>query len=129
MAARKYSDETLNQAAEMREAGNSCQAIANKLGMSVGAVSWHCLRLGADSPKTKHNTARPTGPMLVRRSGHIVRRFTEKEDQVLIEMDLAGERVCEMARRLNRPPNSVRGRLMTIARREERLEVANGVVA
>lgn len=129
MSARKYSDDILNQAADLREQGLSCQAIANKLEMSVGAVSWHCLRLGADSPKTRHNTARPTGPMLVKRSGHVVRRFSVEEDQMLIEMDLAGKRMCEIARKLNRRPNSVKGRLMTLARREERLEIANGVTA
>lgn len=60
--------------------------------------------------------------MVVSRGGHIVRRFTPEEDKVLTEMDMAGERVCEMARRLNRKPNSVRGRLMTLARQEARRE-------
>lgn len=122
MPARKYSDQLLDEAARLRETGMSEAAIAKRLNMSLGAVSWHCLRLGADSPHTVRNISTTTGPMVVSRGGHIVRRFTPEEDKVLTEMDMAGERVCEMARRLNRKPNSVRGRLMTLARQEARRE-------
>ena len=125
MAPRKYSDEQLTEAAELRETGMSCAAIAKRLGMSVGSVSWHCLRLGADSPNTTGNTSKPTGPMEVTRGDHVVRRFTESEDARLIEMERAGWRICDMAQALGRKPNSVRGRLMTLARHEARLEQAS----
>ncbi|WP_368999728.1 hypothetical protein [Pseudophaeobacter sp. C1-32P7] len=101
----------------------SYAAIAERLGMSHGAVYWHCLRLGADSPKSQeHAPPVERGPMIVCRSGHQVRRFTADEDRKLIEMEAAGLTASEMARRLNRKPNSVTGRLMTLARTEARKE-------
>lgn len=44
MPTRKYTDNQLSEAAGLREIGLSYAAIARRLGMSVGAVSWHCLR-------------------------------------------------------------------------------------
>ena len=124
MPARKYSDETLNEAAELRESGMSEAAIAKRLGMSKGAVYWHCLKLGADSPNAAPTKRTSSGPVEVERSGHKVRRFTEDEDAKLLEMSLAGARVADMCRALGRKHNSIIGRLMTLARHEARLEDA-----
>ena len=121
MTARKYTDDQVNEAAELREKGLSYGQIARMLDMSVGSVSWHCLKLGADSPNTITNVDTPTGPMVVLRGNNTVRRFSEEEDRLLFEMDIAGKRVSHMAARLDRKPNSVRGRLMTLARRAERI--------
>ena len=118
--ARKYTDEQLDEAARLREAGMSINAIGKRLGMSPGSVSWHCLKLGADSPTTATNVPDYSGPMIMRRGDHLVKRFTPEEDARLLQMDIDGERVCDMARAIGRPANSVRGRLMTLARREER---------
>ncbi|MBU0643672.1 MAG: hypothetical protein KJ731_21160 [Alphaproteobacteria bacterium] len=122
MPAKKYNDDIINEAAILRETGMSVDAIAKRLGMSRGSVSWHCLRLGADSPNTVTNVSDPKGPMVVARGDHYVKRFTATEDRALIDMDIAGWRVCDMARALDRKPNSIRGRLMTLARREARAE-------
>lgn len=107
----------------------SCAAIARHLGMSTSAVSFHCLKLGADSPNTVGNIQVPNGPMVVARGNHEVRRFSPDEDRLLIDMERSGTRICDIARSLKRPPNSVRGRLMTLARREARIEEARHATA
>lgn len=124
MPARKYNDELLNEAAQLREGGMPINHIARRLGMSSASVSWHCLRLGADSPNTEKNIKRPAGPMCVCRGNHIVLRFSEAEDRILLDLESQGLRICEIARELDRKPNSIRGRLMTLARQEERRENA-----
>ena len=64
----------------------------------------------------------PAMPMTVTRGDHIVRRFTSDEDSVLLQLEAEGLRICEMSRALGRPPNSIRGRLMTLARHQARKE-------
>ena len=120
MAAQRYSNDTIASAARMRERGMTFGQIGKKLGMSPSAVSWHCLRLGADSPNCQHNVARTKGPMEVKRGNHVVRRFTDAEDAELLRREAAGERISEIARALGRRHNSITGRLMTLARRQER---------
>ena len=122
MPAKKYSDEILNRAAEMREAGLSCGKIAEQLGMSVGAVSWHCLRLGADLPEDLQKARPNRKPIIVRRGNHVVRQYTPDEDEKILEMRANGERVFEIAAALGRKHNSIIGRLMTLARLQERSE-------
>tara|TARA_R110000737_G_scaffold239142_2_gene251182 strand:+ start:6419 stop:6799 length:381 start_codon:yes stop_codon:yes gene_type:complete len=122
MPGRKYSDEQCNEAAVLREAGMSTAAIAKRLGMSSGAVYWHCLRLGADTPKASRPAAPKAGRMVVERSGHVVRRFSAEEDQKMLDMEGSGVRLSEIARTLGRKRNSVEGRLMTLARKEARSE-------
>ena len=60
--------------------------------------------------------------MVVNRGGHIIRRFTVEEHEQLVALDLTGARICDIARKLGRRPNSIIGRLMTLARRDARLE-------
>jgi len=120
VAAPKYSEETLNEAAEMREAGSTYAAIAKRLEMSQGAVYWHCLRLGADSPKAPPKTN--VGPSLVKRGNHVVRRFSPEEDEKILRLSGEGVSLSEISRSLGRKHNSVKGRLMTLARRDERAE-------
>lgn len=123
MPPRKYTDDQLTEAAELRETGMSHAAIARRLGMSVGAVSWHCLCLGADSPNMRGKVPVVGGPMVCTRSGYTVRKFTADEDAIIMKMDLDGATTAEIARALGRPWNSTRGRQMTLAlhaaRREE----------
>lgn len=125
MTSRKYPEELTERAAEMRESGATLAQIALRLDMSIGAVEYHCLRLGADSPKPM--PPMPVGPMKVMRGGHVLRRFTPEEDRVLIQMDTAGALQCEMAAALGRPHNSVKARLMALARAEARAERAEGI--
>jgi hypothetical protein len=105
----------------MRERGLSCRRIGEILGgISPGAIAWHCLRLGADPPKAKPLSAMIRGPMVVTRGNHQVRRFSPEDDAKLLEMAARGAKNAEICRALNRKNNSVAGRLMTLARREER---------
>lgn len=122
MPARKYSDELLDEAASLREDGMTYAQIASKLGMSESSVYFHCLRLGADTPKAQKAYKRPTGPMSFSRGGHLLRRFSESEDRQLLDLEAQGMRICDIARAMDRKPNSLRGRLMTLARIDEREE-------
>lgn len=122
MPAPKYPPELLEQAAALREQGMSFGEISQKLNMSRGAVYWHCLRLGADLPNGHEFLGAYHGPTVMKRSNHVVRRFTPEEDRKLIEMELAGATIAEISRALGRRHNSVLGRFMTLARRDARLE-------
>lgn len=108
--------------ATMREAGSSCGVIAAAIGCSVSSVSWQCLRLGAEPPNPRALKDVPATPKAVRRGDHMVRRFTVDEDAQILTMEAEGLATVEIARRLGRPPNSVLGRIMTLARREARME-------
>lgn len=103
-----------------REVGMSLPAISAKYNCSQGSVAWHCLRLGADPPKAKPIDTRIRGPLVVQRGDHAVRRFTPEEDKRLIEFERRGLSDTEIGKKLGRRPNSIRGRLMTLARHEER---------
>lgn len=120
MPAPKYSQETVTRAAELRELGMPKAAIARQLGMSVGAVDYHTLRLGADVPPDRQYPLGQRGPDSMRRGNHVVRRFSAEEDNRLLEMEATGIPLSEIARALGRKRNSVAGRLMTLARHEER---------
>lgn len=121
--AKRYSQWQIEQAVELRESGLTYRAIGNQLGMHPGAVAWHCLMLGADTPQTRHKVIPLGGAMVTIRQGHQVRRFTHEEDAKMIEMDLAGARIADICRTLGRRQNSVTGRLATLARRDNRSEV------
>lgn len=96
-------------------------AIAIGKGISANAVSWHCLRLGAELPrKTRLRPNYHLEQPVMKRGKHIVRAFTPAEDAQLTVLSLQGLGDTAIGRALGRRPNSVRGRLMTLARREER---------
>lgn len=115
--------------ADMRERGKSCEAIGRVLGASAGAVSWHCLVEGIESPRTATATV-PTGqPMRYERNGFAVRRFTGADDKKLLELAASGLGNTAIGKQLGRRPNSVRGRLATLARQEAREERRRGVAA
>jgi len=113
-------------AIEKRELGWSCERIARSLGCSAGSVSWHCLQVGADPPNAKPIDTSIRGPMAVVRNGKLVRRYSPEEDRKLVALSLSGKTHTEIGRELGRRPNSVRGRLMTLARHEARLEARGG---
>lgn len=117
MPKRKYSEETIEKAIEMRESGLGRRAVAKALGMSPGAVDYHCLKLGADVP----GAMKVWKPKVMRspRGNHFVRRFSEFEDAIITQMSIDGKGVNEIAKHLGRRHNSITGRLRTLARREE----------
>ena len=122
MPARKYSDALLDEAARLREAGLSLAAIGTRLNMHRSAVQYHCLRLGADSPDAACKVPPASSPVEYNRNGHVVKRFTEEEDALLLRLEARGMSVKGIARQMNRRWNSIQGRLMILARHEARRE-------
>ena len=120
MPAPKYTDDQFDRMADLRERGWTEAAIAAETGMRPSAVAYHCLRLGVEPPKARPLPPVPDEPVSALRGGHVVRRFTKAEDAQIVAMDLAGETLSEIARALGRRHNSIKGRLMTLARRDER---------
>lgn len=106
---------------ELRETeGWSYDRIAKQVGMSSGSVAWYCLKEAIESPNPRQLSDVPVVPVVVRRGGHQVRSFTQDEGVRLLELEATGMRIGAIARTLGRRWNSVRGRLMTLARRDER---------
>ena len=128
MAARKLTEAQIALACEMRERGRSCASIAIRLGVSEGAISWRMLERGAEPPKPGRLDPVPTEETSVRRGAHVVRRFTRDEDARLLALNAQGLSPQAIGHRLGRRHNSIKGRLMTLARREARAEAANGSV-
>ena len=121
MSRRRMTDEVLARAIAMRERGLSLEQIGRRLGFSAKALSWHFLKHAVEKPKpTKLWPDHYLRCPLVRRGNHMVRAFTPEEDAQLVVLEQQGLRLSAIARSLNRPRNSVLGRLMTLARREER---------
>lgn len=125
---RILSDQQLEEMVALRERGWGSSRIAAHFTntgtpVSVGSINWQCLRLGAEPPPRLRATI-PSQKALkpYRRNGFAVKRFSPEDDQVLRDLDAKGARVSEMARKLDRPANSVRGRLFTLARHEARAE-------
>jgi IS30 family transposase len=117
----RLSERDVETIVAMRERGASYRAIGHAIGKSKGVVSWHCLRLAVDPPQPA--PLRPDYHLLVpvvRRGNHQVRAFTPAEDARLLELEAQGLGYAAIGRALGRRPNSIKGRLMTLARREER---------
>jgi DNA-directed RNA polymerase specialized sigma24 family protein len=101
------------------ERGWTIDKIAEHLGVSHGAVSYRCLIDGIE--RAGHSFPKPsTGPLVVTRGAFQVRRFTPDEDDRLIGLEAEGLSHAAIGRRLGRRANSVKGRLATLARRDER---------
>jgi transposase-like protein len=121
----RYTQEDYERMAGMREQGHTYVQIAARFGCSASVVSWQCLRLGAEPPKARYASwTEIKGPAVSARGDHLVRRFTEPEDALLLELEASGLSVNAIARRLGRRTSSIRGRLMTLARRDARSEAA-----
>ena len=125
---RILSDEQLTEMAELRERGWGLSRIAEHFTVagtpvSRSTVNWQCLRLGADAPaRLRGKQAAPRRPYW--RDGRSCRPWTEAEDRQLLQLEGSGESITEIARRLGRANSSVRGRLLTLARRDARREEA-----
>lgn len=110
-----------DQIAGYREAGRSYQWIANRLDLSEGAVSWHCLTRGIEPPNPRPVRADRASQEAYRRGAHLVRLFSPEEDRRLLDLEATGITLSEIARRLDRRRNTIAGRLATLARRDERM--------
>lgn len=124
---RVMTTEKIERAIALRRKSWTIAGIAAELGVSAGAVRWQLLLAGAvDPPKLTYRLpAVPTEPREIRQRGRTVRLFTQEEDARLLAMEAEGLRDSEIARRLGRRGNSIRGRLITLARRDDREEAAN----
>lgn len=125
----RFSDDDYDLMATRREAGNSCEAIAALIRAtgkecSAEVVNWHCLRLGADPPNARPLPQTCPGPVAMQRGDHVVRRFSKEEDERLTALAKTIPTISDyqIGRLMGRKPNSVRGRLMTLARHEARRE-------
>ena len=125
----KFAAADFDLMAELREERATYKAIAARLSrpdrpVTASEVSWHCLRLGVDVLTPWPLWEGVKGPAEMKRGDHIVRRFTPAEDAALLALEAAGTSVYRMAQQLGRRHNSIKGRLMTLARRDARREAA-----
>lgn len=128
MGKRKLSDADIQRIVELREKGLSLGQIALKVGSHTETVYYHCLRLGAESPRNKGKTwDKIKGPEVIVRGNHVVRRFTPQEDARLLRLERKGLNNADIARAIGRANSSVRNRLSTLARHQARKEQAAGI--
>lgn len=125
MGRRKVTDRQVAEMCELREAGNTFGQISRRFAargveISESAISWHCLIQGADAPPPQRQASKIEPGTVMKRGRHVVRTFTEAEDELLLKLEAEGLTRTEIGRRLNRKHNSIIGRLATLARREER---------
>jgi len=120
--------EEIERIGDLRARNHTIEAIAEVIGCSVGTVRWACLRECFEPSKPRPLPPLYKRPKVVVRNGHPVRRFTEREDRLLLALEAQGLRISAIAKRLGRKPNSVLGRLYTLARRDARAEVASASV-
>lgn len=105
---------------ELREKRLSEATIARLLKRSKGSVSWALLGLGVDIHPLRPLAPVPETPVIHMRPSGPVRRFTQEEDQQLLDLEASGLALFAIGKRLGRPANSITGRLRTLARRQER---------
>jgi hypothetical protein len=125
---RILSDDQLDELGELREQGKSLGQLAIvakarwDIDVHPNTLSWQMLRIGADLPPEKRKPTAPPRVMVAQRGNHSVRRFSPEEDRRLIELEGKGLNPSAIGRELGRKQNSVRGRLMTLARHDARQE-------
>ncbi|MER9421301.1 helix-turn-helix domain-containing protein [Mesorhizobium sp. M0317] len=120
----KLNDEQKAQVADLREAGMSYDAIGRRMDLSRGAISWYCLLDGIDSPKTARRVLPPLKYQSYVRNGSTVLAFSADEDAQLLALAAEGTSHTEIGKIMRRKPNSVSGRLATLARHDARREAA-----
>lgn len=110
----KLSSDQVLEIADRRERGWSYARLAKAYGVSAGAIHYQCLRQGAKSPNSRRVPY--FGPASISAAdGRTQRRFSEAEDQRLLDLEAEGKSVSEIARVMDRPITSVRIRLMSLA--------------
>ena len=124
MAKRRLTETEIERLTELREQGLTLQAVAKRIGCSESTVYWQCLKLGVEPSKPRKLASDIVGPPVVVRGDHVVRRFTRDEDEKLLALEAEGLSETQIGRAIGRRYNSVRARLMTLARREARAEAS-----
>ena len=109
----------LDQLAELREVrGLTYRRIAEIVGRSAGAVAWQCLKNGIEKPGELPRVQVRRDPL--NRGGGVVRYYSPEEDAELLRLEATGLNYYEIARAMGRANSSIRGRLLTLARQDER---------
>ena len=116
----------IHEMCALRESGWTAQRIADHFTaqgtpLSIGSINWQCLAQGADTPP-KFRRGSGQAVTAYSRNGRLVRPFSAEEDEKICALDMEGVALHLIAQRLDRPHNSVRARLMTLARRDARME-------
>lgn len=96
--------ELVSQISDLRRRKWTLDQIAATTGKSRWTVSWICLTEHIDPPVAGWPLGASSNP----------------DDSLLRELEAEGLSYTGIGRRLNRAPTSVRGRLATLARRDER---------
>lgn len=115
----KLTSDQLDDLIERRERGWSYERLAQRYGVTPGAIHYQCLRHGVVSPNQRRTQVPAQPTVHITRTGKQQRRFTDEEDRALLALEAQGLKVREIARRLGRPNTSTRIRLMTLALRED----------
>jgi DNA-binding CsgD family transcriptional regulator len=125
---RILTDAQIDEMCALRERGRSARQIARHFAdagvtISASAIDWQCLSHGADAPRQLQGPCtQAVAPY--RRGASVVQPYTPAEDARLRHLRGLGLRISEISRRMGRKPNSVRARLLTLARRDARAEEA-----
>lgn len=114
----KLTPDQVREIADRRERGWSYGRLAQRYGVSTGAIHYQCLKQGAVSPRSRAPTRRGPG-VFQANDGRTQKRFTEEEDARILALENDGLSADAIARALNRPRTSIRIRLMTLALRSE----------
>ena len=115
----KLTTKQIIEMAELREQGWSYLRLSKQFGVSLGAIHYQCLKNGAISPRQRRHPS-PIEPEAVQTSqGRLLRRFTQSEDQRLLELEAEGLSCDAIAARIGRPRTSVRIRLLRLALQED----------
>ncbi len=117
MPAKKYTQEQIDKSLDLRERGLSYGQIRLRTGVHEKSVERYCRINGVDvpNPQTEY-----TGPTDYFRNGQRIKTFSAEEDSQIQKWDMQGVPRNEMARRLNRAHSSIRNRLASLARQDER---------
>lgn len=120
---RKLTPEQAEMIASLRSEGLAPRVIAERFGVSEGLIKYYCLRNGIDPPKNSAKRLPPVPQKSViyrRADGHLIRRFSAEEDQLLLRLEAQGCNYNAIARTMGRTRNTVISRLACLARRDER---------
>lgn len=126
---RILSDPQIEQMIALRERGWSPERIANHFtesgtAISRGSISWQCLIHGADVPAKFRNKPVIENRPPFQRGDHLVKPYSSEDDTLLRVLDMQDFSIAVISKRMGRRPNSIRGRLATLARRDARAEEA-----
>lgn len=130
MGKRILTEAHIDRLVELGEDGHSDEYIARALArefnitVSASAIHWHRIANCAEPSDRTDVKPVPVEPVVEKRGDHVVRRFTVDEDERLKALEAQGLPIAEIARRLDRRGNSIKGRLYTLARHDDRRERA-----